>query len=59
MTSSASHETWLQNVVACYQERVPLYGEFAGKLRGLLDNEGELTEALLDQWLEQTVASPV
>jgi len=27
-----THATWLQNVVACYQERVPLYGEFAARL---------------------------
>jgi glutamyl-tRNA synthetase len=28
----AKHGAWLQNAIACYQERVALYSEFAGKL---------------------------
>jgi len=27
-----THAAWLGNVIACYQERVPLYGEFAAKI---------------------------
>lgn len=28
----ATHAGWLANAIACYQERVPLYGEFAARL---------------------------
>ena len=39
-----THARWLANVIACYQERVPLYGEFAGKL-GWLFADPQMDEA--------------
>jgi len=41
----SSHAGWLQNVIACYQERVPLYGEFAAKLGWLFGEAVTLDEA--------------
>ncbi|MBM4063091.1 MAG: glutamate--tRNA ligase [Planctomycetes bacterium] len=40
-----THAGWLQNVVACYQERVALYSEFAGRIGWLFGEHVALDEA--------------
>ncbi|MBL8725417.1 MAG: glutamate--tRNA ligase [Planctomycetes bacterium] len=47
----AGHRGWLRNALACYQERVALFGEFGGKLGWLF---GELP--VLDAAAQQNLA---
>ena len=41
----AQHEAWLHNAIACYQERVALWSEFAGKLGWLFGDLPAMDEA--------------
>jgi glutamyl-tRNA synthetase len=41
----AQQPGWLQNAIACYQERVALYSEFAGKLAWLFADDVALDDA--------------
>ncbi len=44
-TAWATHRAWLANIVACYQERVAILSEFAGKLSWLFAELPEFDEA--------------